>query len=380
MIYFDNAATTWPKPKPVVQATARALATLGNPGRSGHKLAIDASMELYQCREALAGFLGGQALDYAFCMSCTDALNQAIQGMATVNAHVITTALEHNSVLRPLNTLKLRGTLDYTVVSPRPDGYIYPEDIAAAILPSTTLVIVNHASNVTGAVQDVASIGDLCKRRGIPLLVDAAQSVGYVSIDVTHIGAEMVAFPGHKGLLGPQGCGGLYLAPGCRPEPLRQGGTGSMSMELVQPWEMPDRYESGTPPTPAICGMHKGIEIMREKSAVIWQREVELTAQLYEGLAKLPHVTVYGPPPSRPRVGVVSFNVADLDASAVADVLYTRYDIASRAGLHCAPLAHRFLGTQQRGAVRFSLGPYNTAAEVSEAVKAVQTLSSKGLG
>lgn len=378
MIYLDNAATTWPKPEAAAQAAAQAIARLGNPGRSGHALALNASRAVYACREKLASFFGGDALDYVFGMSCTDMLCQAIYGMAEPGCHIVTTCWEHNSVLRPLQHLAARQGCTYTVVCGSPDGYISAEDIAAALRPDTSLVIVNHAGNVTGAVQPVADIAALCRRRGLPLLVDGAQSARYVPIDLPGWGIDLFAFPGHKGLLGPQGCGGLYLAPGCRPEPLRRGGTGSMSLELEQPWEMPDRYESGTPPTPAICGLGAALDTLQSSFSRIRKREAALTEQLWRGLRAVPSVTLYGPPPERPRVGVISFNIGDLPASSAADALWQRSEIACRAGLHCAPLAHRALGTQDRGAVRFSVGPYHTSAQMDEAIKAVAALGKSG--
>jgi cysteine desulfurase/selenocysteine lyase len=377
LIYLDNAATSLPKPKDVSKAMVLALERFGNPGRSGHKASLEAGRAMYACREELCGLFNTKdPFRYVFCSSCTDALNQAIKGMLPEGGHVVTTALEHNSVLRPLHTLKERGLVTLSVVYPRPDGYIAPEDIAREINPRTKLVAVNHASNVTGAVQPIEAIADICYRRGVPLLVDGAQSAGCFPVDLGLQGIDLFAFPGHKGLLGPQGSGALYIRESCAPLPLREGGTGSSSMVLTQPMDMPDRYESGTAPTPAIAGLLAGTRYVRRNFHAIVGTEKKLTEELWRGLGKIAGVSLYGPAPGAgPRVGVVTFNIGDMDASAVADRLWAEAGVACRAGLHCAPLAHRSLGTDRRGAIRLSIGPFNTPEDIRSAVKAVHGIA-----
>lgn len=376
MIYLDNAATSLPKPAIVPKAMAEACQHCGNPGRSGHAASLEAGSVLYACRVAMAGLLGvADPLTIVYCNNCTDALNQAIKGMLRPGDHAVTTALEHNSVLRPLYTLKDRLGITLTIIYPRADGYIDPTDIANAIQPNTRLVVTTQASNVTGAVQPVADIAAVCQRHRVPLLVDAAQSVGCMQVNIESIGADMVAFPGHKGLLGPQGTGALYIHPRCAPQPLREGGTGSSSLVLTQPTDMPDRYESGTAATPAIAGLWAGVRYVRENLDKLIDQEHRLTERLWEGLRAINGVTLYGPQPNQPRVGVITFTLKNMGSSEAADRLSVEYNIACRAGLHCAPLAHRFLGTQEIGAIRFGIGPFNTAAEIDAAVRAVSKIA-----
>jgi cysteine desulfurase family protein len=380
LIYLDNAATSMPKPRIVPRAVEAAIERFGNPGRSGHRAALEAGQAMYECREELCGLFNVKdPFRFVYCYSCTDALNEAIKGMLPEGGHVVTTALEHNSVLRPLHTLKERQTISLTIIYPRGDGTIAPEDIAREINPRTKLVVVSHASNVTGAVQPVEAVAELCYRRGVPLLVDGAQSAGIIPVDLSLPGMDLYAFPSHKGLLGPQGAGALYIRESCSPLPLREGGTGSSSLVLTQPLDMPDRYESGTPPTPAIAGMLAGTNYVLGHFKEIQAKENQITEELWEGLKGINGIILYGPPPGTPRVGVITFNVGDMDSSAVADHLWADDGIACRAGLHCAPLAHKYLGTENRGAIRFSIGPFTTSDEIHQAVKAVNRISKRGL-
>ena len=379
MIYLDNAATSLPKPRAVARATAAAITNFGNPGRSGHRASLEAGETIFACREELAALLHApDPLRIIFCANCTDALNLAIKGMLPEGGHVVLTTLEHNSVLRPLYTMLEQGLVTLSVVQPRPDGYIDPEDYAAALKADTKLAVVSHASNVTGAVQPAEEIAAICYRMGIPILVDGAQTVGCRPLDLEGSKIDLLAFPGHKGLLGPQGSGGLFIRASCAPRPLREGGTGSASMLLTQPTDLPDLYEAGTHATPAIAGLWAGTRYVRAHLTEIARHEQELTAELWEGLSSVGSVTLYGPKPGPNRVGVISFNIADLDASVAADWLSGERDIACRAGLHCAPLAHRFLGTEARGAMRFSVGPFNTHEEIRKAVLAVHHLAKYG--
>ena len=352
-IYFDNAATSHPKPPSVIKAVERALTeTNANPGRSGHRAAIEAARSVLSCREKLARLLGAaDPMNVVHCFNCTDALNLAIKGSLRVGDHVIATQLEHNSVLRPLNTLAKRKRISLTLVSPRPDGFVDPDDIRHAITPCTALIVCTHASNVTGAIQPVAAIGQVARSAGVRYLIDGAQALGGMPVDVRALGCDLYAFPGHKSLLGPQGTGGLYIADGLRLNPLREGGTGTDSQSLLQPDTLPERYESGTVNLPGIAGLAAGCDYIAPRLSQIMMHERELTG----------------------RAGIVCFNVGDMSSAQVADAL-SRRDIAVRGGLHCAPGAHRFLGTLNRGAVRASLGHANTFGEVEQFLKSVREL------
>ncbi len=374
-IYFDNAATSHPKPPSVIRAVEKALTeTNANPGRSGHRAAIEAARTVLDCREKLAVLLGAaDPMNVVHCFNCTDALNLAIKGSLRVGDHVIATQLEHNSVLRPLHALAVRERITLTLVPPRPDGFVDPDDIRDALTPRTALIVCTHASNVTGAIQPVAAIGQVAKAAGVRCLVDGAQALGGMPVNVTALGCDLYAFPGHKSLLGPQGTGGLYIAPGLRLNPLREGGTGTDSHSLLQPGTLPERYESGTVNLHGIAGLAAGCDYVAPKLSQIMMHERELTQALFDGLAAMEGVTLYSPAQEAGRAGIVCFNVGDLPSAQVADAL-ARRDIAVRGGLHCAPGAHRFLGTLNRGAVRASLGHANTFEEVDQFLKAVWEL------
>ena len=273
-IYFDNAATSHPKPYCVVQAVKRALTEANaNPGRSGHRAAIEAGRIVLDCRERLAALLGaGDPMRIVHCFNCTDALNLAIKGSLHPGDHVIASQLEHNSVLRPLGALAARGRIALTLVPPRPDGFVDPDDILGALTADTALIVCTHASNVTGAIQPVAAIGRLARERGIRYLIDGAQALGAMPVDVNALGCDLYAFPGHKSLLGPQGTGGLYIAPDTDLTPLREGGTGTGSESILQPGELPERYESGTVNLPGIAGLSAGCEWVGQRLSQIMMR------------------------------------------------------------------------------------------------------------
>ena len=374
-IYFDNAATSHPKPKAVLDAVARAMTDYNaNPGRSGHPAALAAGRKVLETRERLAALMNApDPMRVAFCFNCTDALNLALKGSLRVGDHVVATALEHNSVLRVLATLAQRERIALTLVPPRSDGFVDPGDIAAALTPRTALIACTHASNVTGAIQPVAAIGELARLKGVRCLIDGAQALGAMPVDVWALKCHLYAFPGHKSLLGPQGTGGLYVADGVELNPLREGGTGSSSDSLLQPRELPERYESGTVNLPGIAGLGAGCEYVRNNLSQIMMHERELTQALYEGLAAMPEITLYSPKSEAARAGIVCFNAGDLSSSQAADAL-ARREIAVRGGLHCAPLAHRWLGTLDRGAVRASVGWANTFDEVEAFLRAVREL------
>ena len=375
-IYFDNAATSHPKPDRVLRAVRRAMTECNaNPGRSGHAAALAAGRVVLDARERLAALLHApDAMRVAHCFNCTDALNLAIKGSLRPGDHVVATQLEHNSVLRPLCGLLRRGQIALTLVPPRPDGFVDPGDIRAALRRDTALIVCTHASNVTGAIQPVAAIGRLAREKGIRFLIDGAQALGAMPVDVRALNCDLYAFPGHKSLLGPQGTGGLYIGEGARLETLREGGTGSASDSLVQPEELPERYEAGTVNLPGIAGLGAGCEYVATRLSQIMMHERELSQALYDGLSGIPGVALYSPAAESARAGIVCFNVADLSSAQVADAL-ARRDIAVRGGLHCAPGAHRFLGTLRRGAVRASIGHANTFEEVDAFLAAVRELA-----
>lgn len=378
-IYFDNAATSSPKPPEVLERVNAALTELNaNPGRSGHSAALSAAREVLSARERLASLMNaGEETNIAFAFNCTDALNLAIKGALRYGDHVITTQLEHNSVLRPIHALAARGRISLSIVSPRADGFVDPEDIRASIRKNTRLIAVTHASNVTGAIQPVAAIGELARREGILYLIDGAQAIGATPVNVRALSCDLYAFPGHKSLLGPMGTGGLYIRPGVVLRTLREGGTGTDSESMLQPDERPERYESGTLNLPGIAGLGAGCAFVAKRVSAIMSHERELTGALYEGLSAIRGAEIYSPREEAARAGIVSFNLPGMTSSDVADRL-GRMGIAVRGGLHCAPGAHRFLGTLRRGAVRASVGYANTFEEVDAFLNAVNAIVREG--
>ena len=378
-IYFDNAATSSPKPPEVLERVSAALTEFNaNPGRSGHSVALSAAREVLSARERLASLMNaGEETNIAFAFNCTDALNLAIKGALRYGDHVITTQLEHNSVLRPINALAARGRISLSIVSPRADGFVDPEDIRASICKNTRLIAVTHASNVTGAIQPVAAIGELARREGILYLIDGAQAIGATPVNVRALSCDLYAFPGHKSLLGPMGTGGLYIRPGVVLRTLREGGTGTDSESMLQPDERPERYESGTLNLPGIAGLGAGCAFVAKRVSAIMSHERELTGALYEGLSAIRGAEIYSPREEAARAGIVSFNLPGMTSSDVADRL-GRMGIAVRGGLHCAPGAHRFLGTLRRGAVRASVGYANTFEEVDAFLNAVNAIVREG--
>lgn len=416
MIYLDNAATTFPKPRSVLQAVARAMMFYGaNPGRSAHRASLRAAQEVWLCREALAGLLGApDPARMIFCLNCTDALNMAIQGSLRPGMHVITTALEHNSVLRQLAPLNSAGIIRFTILQPDESGIVTAQQFAEAMAGSDTskeqygqnaqaamtspqfalpinllqplsevraslpdtLVICTHASNVTGAIQPVCEIGALCRARGARFILDAAQTAGIIPLDLAHTGCDLAALPGHKGLYGPMGTGVLYIADGANIEPLRKGGTGSSSQSIYQPGDLPECMESGTLNLPGIAGLRAGVDFVRKNGGELREREQALSLRLLRGLAQIPGVRMLGPKQAGCRVGVISFNIGDIPSTEVADALDSGdMHIAVRAGLHCAPLVHEHCGTLRQGAVRISLGAFNTESDVDAALDALEKLA-----
>ena len=372
MIYLDNAATSFPKPGCTVQAMTSALTNCGaNPGRSGHKLAIEAGRIMEGCREEIANMLGEtDASRVAFAQNATDALNMAIHGVLRSGDHVISTLIEHNSVLRPLSELSRSGVITLTLVPPDGDGRIQVQDIEHALTPRTRLVAMTHMSNVLGIAQDVAAVGAMCRRRGVLLLVDCAQTAGHLPLTPRAWGCSLLAMPGHKGLLGPHGTGALWVAPGVTLAPLRQGGTGSMSESMFQPRMMPDSLESGTQNLPGIAGLHAGMRFALAHRAQVHEQTIALCAAMREELLNLPGVRVY----TQPGASLVSFNIGGIASQEAASAL-DGLGIAVRGGLHCAPGVHRFLGTLSCGAVRVSPGFLNTREDAMALVRAVSRIA-----
>lgn len=377
MIYLDNAATSFPKPEAVYRAAERCMRTFAaNPGRSGHKLALQAGREIYLTREAAAElFHVSDPFRMIFTANATESLNLALKGILQPGDHVITSSMEHNSVLRPLSALKEHG-ITVTIVPCTRQGSLEPEAVQAAIQSNTRLIAVTHASNVTGTIMPVKEIMGMARDRQILLLLDASQTAGILDIDLEECPVDLFAAPGHKGLLGPQGTGLLYIREGLALKPMKEGGTGSRSEELTQPELIPDRYESGTLNTPGIVGLGAGIQYVKFHRAQIQERETQLTRFFLEELKKVKDVILYGADDvSAPRIGVVSLNIGDLDSCEAACRLDQEFDICTRPGLHCAPLAHRTIGTLDRGTVRFSIGFETTEAEMIKTLDAIRQIA-----
>lgn len=377
MIYMDNAATSWPKPESVYRAVVDCMRNYGaNPGRSGHKMAIQAGEILLQTRKLLCQLFSiDNPFQMIFTLNATEGLNLAIKGCIKPGDHVITTTMEHNSVVRPLKELE-KHDVKTTYVRADGRGHIDPDDIKKAIRPNTRLIVTTHASNVTGTLMPIEEIGKIAREHGILYLVDAAQTAGIVPIDLSKLQVDMMAMPGHKGLLGPQGTGVLYIATHVTLKPLKEGGTGSQSENLYQPDFIPDRYEAGTHNTPGIAGLGAGISyILRQGQNRLQVRANRLERFFLEAVSRIPGIKLYGPSNMDERIGVISINVRDFDSTYIAGLLDERYKIATRGALHCAPMAHETIGTLKQGAVRFSPGIFNTMDEVIECIKALEQLS-----
>lgn len=374
MIYLDNAATSFPKPPAVIRAMAGTLQKLGgNPGRAGHSISLCAGRVVQNCRELLAQAFGAPDSEHViFTASCTESINLAIRGMLCEGDEVICTHAEHNAVMRVLKGLETQGLIRTRMPVPDSMGLVSPDSLRAAITPKTALCVVCHASNVTGVIQPVKTLSDTLKPYGVPLLVDAAQTAGVLDVSLQSLGADMIAMPGHKGLLGPQGVGILVLGKGMRPRPLVTGGTGSQSESMIQPSELPDRYESGTLNLPGIAGLMVGARFALCHREQIESYEQQLSDRLRMQLGQISGLRLLGHP-AAPKVGVVSFVPNAMDPGALADAL-NRKGYALRAGLHCAPGIHQWMGSLHTGACRASVGIYNTQEEMDSLAKTVAQL------
>lgn len=374
---MDNASTSFPKPEAVYRAVDSALREAGgNPGRSGHRMSLEADRIVYEAREAVAELIGArESKNVIFTSSATESLNLALKGMLKPGDHVISSSIEHNSVTRPLHTLEKKG-VEITRINCDPNGFLSCDEIKKAIRSNTALAVLTHSSNVIGALEPAADIGQLLDGAGIPYLLDASQTAGTVPINVNDFKVDLLAAPGHKGLLGPQGTGILYIASHLAPAPLKEGGTGSGSSSREQPAAVPDRYESGTLNTPGIAGLGAGVKfILEEGIEKIRTKEEALLGRLLEGLKGIKEIEIYGPADVEMRASLLSFNIRGMDPSVVSFTLDEDYGIMTRAGLHCAPDAHRQLGTYPEGAVRISPGYYNTFDEIDGVISAVSRIA-----
>ncbi|MGB7294956.1 MAG: aminotransferase class V-fold PLP-dependent enzyme [Candidatus Aminicenantales bacterium] len=379
LIYLDNGATSFPKPPEVYEFMDHFYRNFGvNPGRSGYDLCLEAGSVVEETRKMLTGFFNGKNPDrLCFAYNSTDALNLIIFGLLRRGDHAISTTIEHNSVLRPLYHLwKDEGVeVDYVPFNRR--GFVDPDDFAKRFKPNTRLVVVNHASNVIGTVQPVKEIGRYCRERGVPLAIDTSQSAGKIPIDIEAMNVDIVAFTGHKSLLGPTGIGGLYVREGIEIRHTRAGGTGVRSAQRTHLDEYPYRLEYGTPNTVGIAGLQAGLKwIEKQGLQAIHDHEMKLTAALRDGLKGVDGVTLYVQDDLTDHISIFLFNIDGLDAADTATILDVDHNIACRSGLHCAPRVHEHLGTDKmHGAVRFGIGPFNTDKHIETAIEAVREIA-----
>lgn len=376
MIYMDNAATTMHKPKEVIDAVVAAMSSMGNAGRGVNEASLSASRLIYDTREKLCRLFGAEdPRQIVFTANSTESLNIAIKGILNPGDHVIATMLEHNSVLRPLYEMEKKG-VRLTIVKSNPEGTLDLADIENAIAPDTKMIVCTNGSNLTGNYIDPEPIGTLAREKGIVFVVDASQTAGVFPIDVQKMKIDVLCFTGHKGMLGPQGTGGMYVRKGLSVRPLLSGGSGVQTYSKTHPTEMPTALEAGTLNGHGIAGLHAAVEYL-EKTGVdtIRAREQDLMWRFYEGVKEIPGVKVYGDFSAKNRCAIVTLNIGDYDSSEVSDELLTEYGISTRSGGHCAPLMHEALGTVEQGAVRFSFSHYNTEEEVDTAIRAIRELA-----
>ncbi len=377
MIYLDHAATAMKGPDQVAEAVAAAMCSTGNSARGAHKASLDASRLIFDTRKKLCQFFHGEnPSQIVFTMNATESLNIAIKGVLNPGDHVITTVLEHNSVLRPLYEMERRG-VELTILSCDEKGRVDVRDFAGSIRRNTRAIFCTHASNLTGNIIDIQAVGEIAKAYGILFGVDASQTAGVIPIDVKAYGIDILCFTGHKSLLGPQGTGGMYVREGEKVRPLKSGGSGILTYQKEHPAQMPERLEAGTLNGHGIAGLNVALAYLQETGIeTIRTFELKLMRQFYEGVRQIKGVTLYGDFETSLRCPIVALNLGDCDSSKVSDELYLEYEIAVRSGGHCAPLMHRALGTEKQGAVRFSFSHYNTAEEVERAIQAVRELAS----
>lgn len=379
MIYLDNAATTLKKPQCVIDAVCAAMGSMGNASRGAHGGSLHASRIVYETREKLARLFGCARPDHVvFTANSTEALNIAIRGAIPPGSHVITTDLEHNSVLRPLHLMESEQGVRLSFVPADRQGRVKIEDFERLIGSDTRAIVCTHASNLTGNTIDIAAVGAIAKRHGLLFIVDASQSAGAMEIDMEKMGIDILCFTGHKGLMGPQGVGGLCVREGTEIRPFKVGGSGVQSYSKTHPTEMPTALEAGTLNSHGIAGLSAALDYLFEIGVEeIGRKENALMRRFYDGVANVPGVTVYGDFAAEKRGAIVTLNIGEYDSGAVSDELSEVYDIATRAGAHCAPRMHEALGTVEQGAVRFSFSWFNTEEEVDTAIRAVRELATE---
>lgn len=375
MIYFDNAATTIQKPKQVVEAVTKALCSMGNAGRGAHNASMGASRMLFDTRKKLAELFGGNnPAQVVFTSNSTESLNMALKGLLNPWDHVITTQLEHNSVLRPLYELEDKG-VELTILNSDAKGRICYEDFEKEIKKNTKMIVCTHGSNLTGNLTDIRRVGEIARSHGLLFVVDASQTAGVFPIRVEEMKIDVLCFTGHKGLLGPQGTGGMYVREGVIIRPLKTGGSGVQTYSRTHPSQMPTALEAGTLNAHGLAGLDAALDYLKDTGInVIRKKEQELVWYFYQKVLEIPGITVYGDFDSQERCPIVSLNVKDYDSSEVSDFLFTEYGISTRPGAHCAPLLHQAMGTEKQGAVRFSFSHYNTIEEIDIAVQALKEL------
>ena len=376
MIYFDNAATTLKKPDEVVNAVVKALQTMGNAGRGVHDAALDASRVIFDTRTRLAEFFQAESpKQIVFTMNSTESLNIAIKGVLKTGDHVITTAMEHNSVLRPLYEMEEKG-VELTILPVDSKGNICYEDFEKSIKENTKAIICTHGSNLTGNMIDIGFIGKIARKYNVLFIVDASQTAGVFPIDVQRMNIDILCFTGHKGLLGPQGTGGMYVRDGVSVRPLLSGGSGVQTYLKKHPSQMPTALEAGTLNAHGLAGLNAAVEYITNAGIdAIRAKEQELMWHFYQNVKEIPGIRIYGDFEKEDRCAIAALNVWDYDSSEVSDALYTQYGISTRPGAHCAPLMHETLGTIEQGAVRFSFSHYNTIEEVNTAIDALKELA-----
>ena len=376
MIYLDNAATTMRKPQEVIDAITAVMCSMGNAGRGVNEASLGAARTVYDTREKLAGFFGAEdARQIVFTMNSTESLNIAIKGILNPGDHVISTVLEHNSVLRPLYEMEKKG-VEVTFLGCDEKGTLDYADFDKAIKENTKAIVCTHGSNLTGNKVDVERIGEIAKKHNLLFVVDASQTAGVFPIDVQKMHIDILCFTGHKGLLAPQGTGGIYVKEGIQIRPLKTGGSGIQTYNKEHPVQMPTALEAGTLNGHGIAGLHAALGYL-EKTGIdnIRKKEENLMWRFYNGVKDVPGVKIYGDYSQKERCAIVTLNIGDYDSSEVSDELLMEYDISTRSGGHCAPLMHEALGTVEQGAVRFSFSHYNTEEEVDAAVRAIHELA-----
>jgi cysteine desulfurase family protein len=376
MIYLDNAATTMQKPKQVVDAVCEAMCSMGNSGRGAHGASLSASRTIYDTREKLAKFFhASNPRQIAFTLNSTESLNIAIKGILQSGDHVITTVLEHNSVLRPLYEMQEKG-VEITFLPCDANGRIESIAFEKAIRENTKAIICTHGSNLTGNLLEIEKIGEIAANHQLLFIVDASQTAGVFPIDVEKMHIDVLCFTGHKGLLGPQGTGGMYVREGLVIRPLKTGGTGIQTYSKTQPIEMPTALEAGTLNAHGIAGLLAALDYIETVGMdEIRKKEQDLMWKFYNGVKEIPTIKVYGDFHEKNRCAIVTLNIGDYDSAEVSDALLMDYDISTRAGGHCAPLMHKALGTVEQGAVRFSFSHFNTEEEIDKAILAIKELS-----